>query len=179
MTATGKTNENGAVAFMMSQLGEKVPAKDQMAYGKFDAVPITLRVTKTFLGIQTNCIQCHDHPFNPEWKQDNYWGVNAFFRQIERDGTPAPKEGNAGKKKMTALPVALRDNPELNKGARIFFERRSGIMHAQRPNFLPNLAELEKDGSMPKRTIPTDSSKSRAKCWRSTSFNTTILPRHM
>ena len=50
--------------------------------GKFDAVPITSRVTRLFLGIQTNCIQCHDHPFNPEWKQDNFWGVNAFFRQI-------------------------------------------------------------------------------------------------
>ncbi|HEX3149585.1 MAG TPA: DUF1549 domain-containing protein [Gemmataceae bacterium] len=161
LTATGKTNENGAVAFIMSHLGEAVPAKDQMAYGKFDAVPITSRVTKTFLGVQTNCIQCHDHPFNPEWKQDNYWGMNAFFRQIERDGTPAPKEGNVGKKKMTALPVSLRDNPELNKGARIFFERRSGIMHAQKPNFLPNLAELEKDGSMPRRTVPNDSSKSR------------------
>jgi Protein of unknown function (DUF1549)/Protein of unknown function (DUF1553) len=159
LTATGKTNENGAVAFIMAHLGEAVPAKDQMAYGKFDAVPITSRVTKTFLGVQTNCIQCHDHPFNPEWKQDNYWGMNAFFRQIERDGTPAPKEGNAGKKKMTALPVSLRDNPELNKGARIFFERRSGIMHAQKPNFLPNLSEL--DGPIPRRSIPADSSKSR------------------
>jgi hypothetical protein len=161
LSATGKTNENGAVAFVMAHLGESVPVKDQMAYGKFDAVPITSRVTRLFLGIQTNCIQCHDHPFNPEWKQDNYWGVNAFFRQVERDGTPALMEGNGGKKKMTALPVSLKDNAELNKGGRIFFERRSGIMHAQKPNFLPNLAELEKDGSMPKRTIPSDSNKSR------------------
>jgi hypothetical protein len=159
ITAKGKTNENGAVAFVVAHLGEGVPAKDQEAYGKFDAVPITSRVTKLFLGVQTNCIQCHDHPFNPEWKQDNFWGVNAFFRQVERDGTPALSEGNGGKKKMTALPVGLRDNPELNKQGRIFFERRSGIMHAQKPNFLPNLAELEKDGSMPKR--PVEPGKSR------------------
>src|SRR5207245_1912486 len=55
-----------------------------------------------------------------------------------------------------------KDSPELNRGGRIFFERRSGIMHAQKPNFLPNLAELEKDGSMPKRPIPVDAAgKSR------------------
>lgn len=162
IAAKGKSNDNGAVAFVMAHLGENVPAKDQDMYGKFDAVPITSRVTRLFLGIQTNCIQCHDHPFNPEWKQDNFWGVNAFFRQVERDGSPALREGNGGKKKMTALAVGLKDNSDLNRGGRIFFERRSGIMHAQKPNFLPNLAELEKDGSMPKRPMPQDATgKSR------------------
>jgi hypothetical protein len=162
LTAKGKTNDNGAVAFVMAHLGESVPAKDQQMYGKFDAVPLTSRVTRLFLGIQTNCIQCHDHPFNPEWKQDNFWGVNAFFRQIERDGTPALAEGNGGKKKMTALPVSLRDNPELNKEGRIFFERRSGILKAQKPNFLPNLAELEKDGSMPTRPVEPNKTRREA-----------------
>lgn len=161
LTATGKTNDNGAVAFIMSHLGEAVARDKQTEDGRFDAVPITSRVTRLFLGIQTNCIQCHDHPFNPEWKQDNFWGVNSFFRQVEREGNPALAEGNGGKKKMAALPVGLKDNSELNKAARIFFERRSGIVTAAKPNFLPHLAELEKDGSIPKRAIPVGSSKSR------------------
>jgi hypothetical protein len=161
LTATGKTNDNGAVAFIMSHLGEAVPRDKQMEDGRFDAVPITSRVTRLFLGVQTNCIQCHDHPFNPEWKQDNYWGVNAFFRQVEREGTPAVAESLQGKKKMTALPIGLRDNSELNKNGRIFFERRSGIVTAAKPNFLPNLAELEKEGVVPKRPVPPNSSKSR------------------
>jgi hypothetical protein len=161
ITASGKTNDNGATAFVMAHLGEAVPRDKQSEDGRFDAVPITSRVTRLFLGIQTNCIQCHDHPFNPEWKQDNFWGVNAFFRQVEREGTPAPREGLQGKKKMTALPVALRDNSELNKGTRIFFERRNGIVVSTRANFLPHLAELEKEGAIPKRAIPADSPKSR------------------
>lgn len=161
LTATGKTNDNGAVAFIMSHLGEAVPRDKQMEDGRFDAVPITSRVTRLFLGVQTNCIQCHDHPFNPEWKQDNYWGVNAFFRQVEREGTPAVAESLQGKKKMTALPIGLRDNSELNKNGRIFFERRSGIVTAAKPNMLPNLAELEKEGVIPKRPVPANSSKSR------------------
>jgi hypothetical protein len=161
ISATGKTNENGAVAFVMAHLGEQVPRDEQMLGGRFDAVPITSRVTRLFLGIQTNCIQCHDHPFNPEWKQDNFWGVNAFFRQVEREGTPALAEGLAGKKKMTALPVALRDNPNLNKDGRIKFERRSGIVTFTKTNFLPNLTELEKEGSVPKRPVPAGSAKTR------------------
>jgi hypothetical protein len=161
LTATGKTNENGAVAFIMSHMGEAVPRDKQMEDGRFDAVPITSRVTRLFLGIQTNCIQCHDHPFNPEWKQDNYWGVNSFFRQVERDGIPAVAESLQGKKKQTALPIGLRDNSELNKTGRIFFERRSGIVTAAKPNFLPNLAELEKEGAIPKRAIPVNGNKSR------------------
>src|SRR5262245_36355042 len=161
LTATGKTNDNGAAAFVMAHLGEAVPRDKQMEDGRFDAVPITSRVTRLFLGVQTNCIQCHDHPFNPEWKQDNFWGVNAFFRQVERDGTPAPREGAVGKKKMTALPVGLRDNSELNKGTRIFFERRNGIVVSTKANFLPNLAELEKEGAVPKRAIPAGSTKTR------------------
>ncbi|MCS6896668.1 MAG: DUF1549 and DUF1553 domain-containing protein [Nitrospira sp.] len=161
LTATGKTNENGAVAFVMAHLGEQVPRDKQMEDGRFDAIPITSRVTRLFLGIQTNCIQCHDHPFNTEWKQDNFWGVNAFFRQVERDGTPAPAESAQGKKKMVANPVGLRDNPELNKSGRIFFERRSGIVTAAKPNFLPDLKELESEGSVPKRPIPPGSSKTR------------------
>ena len=59
--------------------------------GKFDAVPITSRVTKLFLGIQTQCVQCHDHPFNKEYVQSDFWGVNAFFRQTDRSGTTNPR----------------------------------------------------------------------------------------
>ena len=62
---------------------------------------------------------------------------------------------------MTALPINLKDNPELNKNGRIFFERRSGIVTAAKPNFLPHLAELEKEGVLPKRAIPVGSNKTR------------------
>ena len=159
LTATGKTNDNGAAAFVMAHLGEAVPRDKQAEEGKFDAVPITSRVTRLFLGIQTNCIQCHDHPFNPEWKQDNFWKTNAFFRQVDRDGTPALQEGNGGKKKMTAVPVAIRDNPDLNKEGILSFERRSSIVAMVKPGFLPNLAELEAEGTViPRRAIPPGSS---------------------
>ena len=104
ITATGKTNDNGAVNFVVHHLGEAIPPtggpqeKDEKRYpfGKFDAVPVASRVTKLFLGLQTQCTQCHDHPFNKEWVQADFWGVNGFFRQTVRSATPsmAPVQRN-------------------------------------------------------------------------------------
>src|SRR5918994_2200568 len=88
LTATGKTNANGAVHFIVHHLGEANPREKRGELGPFDAVPITSRVTRLFLGLQTQCTQCHDHPFNSEWKQSHFWGVNVFFRQVRRAGTP-------------------------------------------------------------------------------------------
>ena len=162
LTAKGKTNENGAAAFMVSHFGEAVnPPEKRKEDGNFDMIPLTSRITKMFLGVQTNCLQCHDHPFNPEWKQDNFWGVNAFLRQTVREGTPVTREQNTGKKKRDALPVTLTDDPNLNVAGRIFFERRTGIMFATKPNFLPNLADLEKEGTAPRKGMPSNSTKTR------------------
>ena len=38
------------------------------------------RRPQIFLGMQVQCTQCHNHPFN-DWKQNQFWELNAFFRQ--------------------------------------------------------------------------------------------------
>jgi hypothetical protein len=40
---------------------------------------------RTFLGVQIECAQCHDHPF-ARWSRDQFWGLAAFFGGIERQG---------------------------------------------------------------------------------------------
>ena len=44
---------------------------------------------KIFLGLQVQCTQCHNHPFN-EWKQQKFWELNAFFRQTRACGNSCP-----------------------------------------------------------------------------------------
>ena len=39
------------------------------------------RSVRTFLGQRIDCAQCHDHPFDPEWKQADFEGLAAFFGQ--------------------------------------------------------------------------------------------------
>lgn len=39
------------------------------------------RTVRTFLGQRIDCAQCHDHPFDPAWKQADFEGLAAFFCQ--------------------------------------------------------------------------------------------------
>jgi hypothetical protein len=48
---------------------------------------MTNEVTKLFMGVQLQCAQCHNHPFTG-WKQEEYWGMAAFFMKVKQDGTP-------------------------------------------------------------------------------------------
>lgn len=158
LTAKGKSNENGAVNFIIHHLGEPTPNEKQADTGKFDAVPITSRVTRLFLGIQTNCTQCHDHPFNKEWIQADFWGVNAFFRQTVRDKTPTTDAD----RRMMANPVQveLSDESKFNANSIIFYERRDGKLMATKPNFLKDLSKAE-SGEPDSKVIDTKGEKGR------------------
>lgn len=75
VTATGKIDENPAVTYLI---------EGRNPLGVTDLTDLSSRY---FLGIRLNCAQCHDHPF-VEWKQRDYWGMAAFFAQIQTPGRP-------------------------------------------------------------------------------------------
>jgi hypothetical protein len=129
LAATGKTTENGAVNFLLSQLGEPVPPNKRNDEGQFSMVPITSRTTRLFLGLQIQCTQCHDHPFNSQWKQQHFWGVNAFFRQVERKGAMP-------KRNAPPANFELADNESWNSDTVVFFEKRNGVVLPARATFL-------------------------------------------
>jgi hypothetical protein len=131
LTATGKDNQNGAVNYILAWLGEQNPANKRMEQGQFDMVPITARTTRLFLGIQTQCVQCHDHPFGPS-KQNDFWGVDAFFRQVRVPGYAPMRRGM-----MTSY--TLEDDLSANPSGRVFYEKRNGVIIATRPIFLGNV----------------------------------------
>jgi hypothetical protein len=133
-TTNGK-NDEPAVNFILAHLGENVPGNPQEA-GKFTMVPVTSRITRLFLGLRTQCTQCHDHPFNDEWRQEHFWGINGFLRQVEApDGHP-----NDGKKKKgmpkQEFQYKLVDNASFNVKGFISYERRSGQIEVTKSFFL-------------------------------------------
>ncbi len=69
ITATGRTDENGATAFALAE--------------EVSAVEIAGEVSRVFLGIQIQCAQCHDHPSDP-WKRQQFHEFAAFFSGIKR-----------------------------------------------------------------------------------------------
>jgi hypothetical protein len=40
---------------------------------------------RIFLGLQIQCAQCHDHPYD-RWRQEDFWGFAAFFARLEQVG---------------------------------------------------------------------------------------------
>ncbi|XZE17847.1 DUF1549 and DUF1553 domain-containing protein [Pirellulaceae bacterium SH449] len=68
VSATGGTFENPATNFYQVEL---------------DRLKLSENVAQTFMGIRTQCAQCHNHPFD-RWTMGDYYGFVAFFAQIGR-----------------------------------------------------------------------------------------------
>ncbi len=132
LTAAGKANENGAVNFILSHMGERVPQDKRGRDGLYEMVPVTARTTKLFLGVQTQCTQCHDHPFIDTRKQQHYWGINAFFRQASRTPDLIQERRN----RDSGQYYTLGDDTQLNIDGGIYFERRNGLLLLARPTYL-------------------------------------------
>ncbi|YCM42886.1 DUF1549 domain-containing protein [Verrucomicrobiaceae bacterium 227] len=49
---------------------------------------MAVRTSRTLLGKQIQCAQCHDHPIAPEIEQGHYWGLIAFFNRSLNVKTP-------------------------------------------------------------------------------------------
>jgi Protein of unknown function (DUF1553)/Protein of unknown function (DUF1549) len=157
ISATGKTNDNGAVVFVLRHLGDPIAAEmgakpNFDKEGKFDAVPITSRVTRLFLGIKTQCVQCHDHPFNKEYLQADFWGVNAFFRQTDRSGTTNPNPRNLGQG-ITPPQLTLSDVGTWNRPGLVLYERRDGQRKASYPVMLKNIEQAKNFEMSSKRLV--------------------------
>ncbi len=50
-----------------------------MVDGDVDQEKLAGRSIRAFLGQRIDCAQCHDHPFDPRWKQPHFQGLAAFF----------------------------------------------------------------------------------------------------
>ncbi len=46
---------------------------------------IAAKTARVFMGIQLDCAECHDHPFD-NWKQRDFWGFAAYFSQLSTVG---------------------------------------------------------------------------------------------
>ena len=109
----GTADYNGAVNFLVASLGK-------------DATLATARTSRIFLGQQLQCAQCHQHPTN-DWGQQNYWAMNAFFRQ--------------SRVQQTAGVTRLSDEDFVNRKAitttgEVYFERPNGTVGATGPMFV-------------------------------------------
>jgi hypothetical protein len=68
-----------------------------------------------FLGNQLMCAECHIHPSNKEWHQQDFWGLAAFFRKTRAD-RPQSKNPNDFIARITDEPEPAKPQAK-GKGA--------------------------------------------------------------
>jgi hypothetical protein len=76
--------DNLVAEILVSQGGGRDPGP-ALFFTSLDLKPeeIASRTSRIFLGVQIQCAQCHDHPFQ-KWKQTDFWGYAAFFARLRR-----------------------------------------------------------------------------------------------
>ncbi len=118
ITATGSADpqekdHNGAVNFLVEKLDE-------------GGIQATAKTAQIFLGMAVQCTQCHNHPFN-EYRQNQFWELNAFFRQTRVERMRDPVDQNRRTGRVTSQDFA-GEGRELYRDNRreIFLEERNG-----------------------------------------------------
>ncbi len=142
VTATGATTNregvegfNGATNFLSGKMEEM---------GVDNGVQATAKTAQIFLGLQVQCTQCHNHPFN-KGKQNQFWELNAFFRQ-----TQALRRREGGD---DVRYVELVDSDWAGEGgnpqeAELFYELRNGVLKVAYPVFIDG-TEISRSGYLP------------------------------
>ncbi len=116
IAAEGRSDENGATNFLLAHLNDQ-------------ATPATAVTARLFLGQQVHCTQCHDHPFAKERSQQEFWSLNAFFKQAERKRIPVTTNADPG---MTRQVWTLADSGE---SGMTFYGTLRGQQKAVPPQF--------------------------------------------
>jgi len=124
----GSQDFNGAVNFLVGKYEEK-------------AAQATAKTSQIFLGLQVQCTQCHNHPFN-DWKQNQFWELNAFFRQSR------PLRSFEGR---DIAGVELVDESFAGEGgnpaeAEIYYELRNGLVKVAYPVFVDGTSLVDVHG---------------------------------
>ena len=117
-----------------------------------DTLKLSENVAQAFMGVRTQCAQCHNHPFD-RWSMNDYYSFAAFFSQVGRKAGEDPREtivynnGSGGvKHPMTGKDIAPKflggEQPEIPKGADRRQVLADWLASGKNPFFARNLANL-------------------------------------
>jgi hypothetical protein len=119
ITAQGDLRDNGAVAFVASR---------QRAGG---VEAVTGAAARIFLGLQIQCAQCHDHPYDPRWKQEDFYGLVAYFSRTRARNQKV--EAASMMTEADAEPAASMTPPPKNPRTLVLFDAPRGQARMRKP----------------------------------------------
>jgi len=119
ITCLGDVRENGGAAIMMAQDGITEDS--------------TAEISRIFLGIQIQCAQCHDHPYD-RWKREQFHELAAFFPRT------AVRQVNTATRRSYS--VIANDRPDRGRGNNNNLNRRGAAEH-----YMPDLDDPSAKGT--------------------------------
>jgi hypothetical protein len=128
VSAEGHFEENGAVNYILAQM--VMPDGGVLA---------TAKTTRLFMGMQVQCTQCHNHPFN-DWQQRQFWEFNNFFTQLQKREVQE-YDKKSGRNQFSYAELLRRDNVEKF----VTYDKRNGTVEAAYPKFFGTDAEGDVD----------------------------------
>jgi hypothetical protein len=100
-------------------LDELGPAGFLVSHGRKNRVEaVTAATSRVFLGVHLECAQCHDHPTDPRYAQEDFYGMAAYFARTKirfKDQRPTIVDRPRGEMRM---PTAT-DAPGSRSGPRV------------------------------------------------------------
>jgi len=81
ITASGSNLSNGPVNLYTMMVHKP----------RVEPKPLAADVSQVFLGIQLQCAECHNHPFD-RWNMNDYYGFVSFFTGMERKPGAEPRD---------------------------------------------------------------------------------------
>lgn len=117
-----------------------------------DTLKTSENVAQVFMGMRTQCAQCHNHPFD-RWTMDDYYSFAAFFPQVARKQGDDPREtiiyakaDGEVRHPVTKKPMAPKflggERPEIAKGEDRREVLANWIASTNNPYFAKNLANI-------------------------------------
>ena len=122
--AEGDVREDGSTAIILAQEGRTEETAAE--------------VSRIFLGIQIQCAQCHDHPWD-DWRREQFHELAAFFPRIGVQQLQTPTR--------RSYAVVVNDRPERRRPRKPNANNRRGSPE----HYMPDLEHPDKVG---KRTQP-------------------------
>jgi hypothetical protein len=118
----GDDDFNGASNFLADKMAE-------------NGVQATAKTSQIFLGMAVQCTQCHNHPFN-EYKQNQFWEMNAFFRQTRVERLDDSNDKNKNRKVARVVNADFKGEGGNANKAEIYYELRNGKLKVAYPVFV-------------------------------------------
>ncbi|RLT10368.1 MAG: DUF1553 domain-containing protein [Planctomycetota bacterium] len=108
-----------------------------------------------FFGVNISCAKCHDHPLVPHWKQDHFYGMQAFFqRTYQTRKTSSVAERPFGEVKFANMAGETKTAAFMFLSGEVIADRTPQLTDEERKLLDERVRKLEQDDAEAEVFVP-------------------------